>query len=240
MFGENRSAQALPPFPPPLPHALPRIRCFTQETHTALCKVLCLRKWLCASCSAQELLFASCSAPQPKTYCGWTKSISHHLRNPGMRIPLQIPTNHGFNHGFQVVRKADFVTIHSRATRPSANPQPLQRLQPPRLHLSPRLLLRLCHCAHRLARRTCEESDCCGAAAPRKRKVGASSILWMVAKPRNRTVQTPWNDSPANINKQWFQPWFQSGAGFRPSTIWGDGCGQSKSALRWWFANQCS
>ena len=24
----------------------------------------------------------------PRTYCGWTKSISHHLRNPGMMIPL--------------------------------------------------------------------------------------------------------------------------------------------------------
>ena len=28
-------------------------------------------------------------------YCGWTKSISHHLRNPGMMIPLQITTNSG-------------------------------------------------------------------------------------------------------------------------------------------------
>ena len=29
---------------------------------------------------------------QPSPYCGWTKSVSHHLR-PGMRIPLYIPTN---------------------------------------------------------------------------------------------------------------------------------------------------
>ena len=27
------------------------------------------------------------------------------------------------------------------------------------------------------------------------------------------------DDSPANTNKQWFQPWFQSGAGFRPFTV---------------------
>ena len=30
-------------------------------------------------------------------YCGWTKSISHHLRNPGMMIRLQIPTSNGFS-----------------------------------------------------------------------------------------------------------------------------------------------
>ena len=30
------------------------------------------------------------------SFCGWTKSILHHLRNPGMMITLQIPTNHWF------------------------------------------------------------------------------------------------------------------------------------------------
>ena len=31
----------------------------------------------------------------------------------------------------------------------------------------------------------------------------------------------PWNhdNSPVNTNKQWFQPWFQSGAGLCPSTV---------------------
>ena len=29
-------------------------------------------------------------------YSGWTKSISHHLRNPEMMFPLQMPTNSGF------------------------------------------------------------------------------------------------------------------------------------------------
>ena len=28
------------------------------------------------------------------------------------------------------------------------------------------------------------------------------------------------DDSPVNTNTQWFQPWFPSGAGFRPSTVW--------------------
>ena len=26
--------------------------------------------------------------------------ILHHLRHPGMMVPLKIPANHGFNHGF--------------------------------------------------------------------------------------------------------------------------------------------
>ena len=39
------------------------------------------------------------SAHEAGPYCGWTKSTSHHLRTPGMLIPL-LPTNNGFNHGF--------------------------------------------------------------------------------------------------------------------------------------------
>ena len=34
------------------------------------------------------------------SYCGWTKSISHHLRDPGRMISRQIPTKNSF----QVVR----------------------------------------------------------------------------------------------------------------------------------------
>ena len=30
--------------------------------------------------------------------------ILHHLRHPGMMVPLKIPANNGFNHGLQVVR----------------------------------------------------------------------------------------------------------------------------------------
>ena len=37
------------------------------------------------------------------TYCGCTKSTSHHLRNEIM-IHLQIPGNYGLNHGFEVAR----------------------------------------------------------------------------------------------------------------------------------------
>ena len=32
----------------------------------------------------------------PLTYGGWTKSISHHLRDPGMIIPLQMQANNDF------------------------------------------------------------------------------------------------------------------------------------------------
>ena len=50
---------------------------------------------------------------------------------------------------------------------------------------------------------------------------GSCAIVWMhdihFAPPKK-----PWNDeSPVNTNKQWIQPWFASGAGFRPSTaVW--------------------
>ena len=43
------------------------------------------------------------------------KSISHHLRNPGM-IPLSIPTKNGFNHGFKVVRTGFRFSIHSMSS----------------------------------------------------------------------------------------------------------------------------
>ena len=42
----------------------------------------------------------------------------------------------------------------------------------------------------------------------------------MVANPFRTFPKKPWNDdSPVNTDKQWLQPWFQSGAGFRPSTV---------------------
>ena len=44
----------------------------------------------------------------------------------------------------------------------------------------------------------------------------------------------PWkDDSPVNTNNLWFQPWFQSGAGFRPSTVLSPGSlGLSVSAIK--------
>ena len=38
-----------------------------------------------------------------ESYFGWTKSNSHHLRNPGMKIPLYTPTD-WLKHGCKVVR----------------------------------------------------------------------------------------------------------------------------------------
>ena len=41
------------------------------------------------------------------------------------------------------------------------------------------------------------------------------------------------NEPPVNTNKQWFEPWFQSGAGFRPSTVlMGTGLGFAWGSLR--------
>ena len=36
------------------------------------------------------------TAAQRGVVCGWTKSISHHLTNPGMMVPLYIPTTNSF------------------------------------------------------------------------------------------------------------------------------------------------
>ena len=34
----------------------------------------------------------------------WMDEILHHLRDPGMILPLQIPANNGFNHGIKVAQ----------------------------------------------------------------------------------------------------------------------------------------
>ena len=39
--------------------------------------------------------------------------ILHHLRDPGMIIPLQTLANHGFNHGIISWCEMDFATVHS-------------------------------------------------------------------------------------------------------------------------------
>ena len=48
----------------------------------------------------------------------------------------------------------------------------------------------------------------------------SGSYCGRLRNPFRTTQETLVSDSPVNTNKPWFQPWFQSGAGFRLSTVY--------------------
>ena len=79
-----------------------------------------------------SLRSAPCKFLRP--YCGWTKSISHKSKQPGMRrFPGKMP-NKDFSHGFEVVRNG---------LRPSTGlvvGEPLMDLTPPPLRGGSRIL----------------------------------------------------------------------------------------------------
>ena len=58
-----------------------------------------------------------------------------------------------------------------------------------------------------------------GEPLPKKRRKRADGTSYCG---RNPFRKNPENDFP-DANEQWFQPWFQSGAGIHPSTVWHSG-----------------